>query len=171
MTVINRNSQIVNRSLLFVCQANQCRSPIAEVIFKQLLDQRLGPIASTEWQVVSKGTWVQKIRPAHHHMRAAATQMGLDLRNHQSKGIETVDDLRPYGLILTMTQSQKEALQIEFPAIAQRVYLLSEMVDLAYDIADPIGGPAVGYLQTAQEIERLLNEGWQQILERVKSEE
>jgi len=156
---------IANRSILFICQANQCRSPIAEVIFKQLLGLRLNSVESGQWQVASKGTWVQKSRPAHHHMRAAAAQMRLDLSAHQSQGIETVDDLLPYDLILTMTQSQKEALQIEFSAIADRVRLLSEMSGLAYDIADPIGGPAEGYLQTAQEIQRLLNEGWERIIE------
>lgn len=170
MTVVNRNSQIENRSVLFVCQANQCRSPIAEVIFKHFLCQRLQPVELAQWQVDSKGTWVLDSRPAHRHMRAAATQMGLDLSAHLSQGIEIADDLLPYKLILTMTQSQKEALQIEFPAVAQRVYLLSEISGLAYDIADPIGGPAVGYLQTAQEIQRLLDEGWERILEMVNGE-
>ena len=41
-----------------------------------------------------------------------------------------------------MERGHKEALRIEFPAVRERVYLLTEMVDgLPADIPDPLSSP------------------------------
>jgi hypothetical protein len=45
--------------------------------------------------------------------------------------------LSGYDLILTMQNSQKEALQCEFPALSEHIYLFSNVVERgSYDIPD-----------------------------------
>lgn len=39
-----------------------------------------------------------------------------------------------------MEQRHKEALQVEFSAVAQRVFLLSEMAGGTWDVPDPSDG-------------------------------
>jgi protein-tyrosine-phosphatase len=67
-----------------------------------------------------------------------------------------------------MEKGQKEALQIEFPGISERVYTVSEMVGDDFDIRDPIGGPLVDFQETADELERILKEGYSKITQLAK---
>nr|NIM45857.1 hypothetical protein [Nitrososphaeria archaeon] len=48
-------------AVLFVCSANQCRSPIAEVLFREHLEQ-IG--IGDEWRVESAGIWAMDGAPA-----------------------------------------------------------------------------------------------------------
>lgn len=139
-------------TILIVCTANQCRSPLAEAILRQLL-QNEGKGA--DWQVESAGTWAKNGRSAHPDMCIAAEEAGLDLYHHQARNVDSVL-LSAFDLILTMEQSHKEALQIEFPSIRGRVFLLSEMLGIVYDIPDPIGGPLDDYRTSVKELNRLL---------------
>ena len=89
-------------------------------------------------------------------------QIGMSLKDHQSKQI-TPEMMTNFNLILVMENGHKEALQIEFPDRAGRVFLLSEMVGAKYEIEDPLGGEPSGYLTTARQIESLLDLGWNEI--------
>jgi len=139
-------------SILIVCTANQCRSPVGEALLQRTLTAEY---PTQSWQVQSAGTWATNGRPAHAEMRAAAAEAGLDLNDHRARNVDNVE-LASYDLILTMEQSHKEALQIEFPAVRGRVYLLSEMLGITYDVPDPIGGPRDDYRATVSELDRLL---------------
>ncbi len=138
-------------SILIVCTANQCRSPLGEALLQRSLTTEYPKQA---WQVQSAGTWASNGRPAHPDMRTAAAEAGLNLNDHRARNVDSID-LESYDLILTMEQSQKEALQIEFPRVRSRVYLLSEMLGITYDVPDPIGGPLDDYRATVRELDRL----------------
>lgn len=138
-------------SILIVCTANQCRSPVGEALLQQLLTSEGDTV---DWRVESAGTWATNGRSAHPDMRTAAEEVGLNLHDHRARNVDSVT-LDNYDLILTMEQSHKEALQIEFPSIRGRVYLLSEMLGVTYDIPDPIGGPLDDYRTTIKELTRL----------------
>jgi protein-tyrosine-phosphatase len=138
-------------AILIVCTANQCRSPLGQVLLQRLLD---AGYPQQEWRVESAGTWAINGRTAHPDMRAAATEAGLNLQEHRARNVDSIA-LEKYDLLLTMEQSHKEALQIEFPAIRQRVHLLSEMLGVTYDVPDPIGGPLDDYRATVRELDRL----------------
>jgi protein-tyrosine phosphatase len=145
--------------ILLVCTANQCRSPIAAALLRQQLPQQP---AGAGWIIESAGTWVMSARPAHPQMCAAGAELGLDLSAHRSRNVEDLP-LAEYDLILTMEQSHKEALQIEFPATRNYVYQLTEMVGLTYDVADPIGGTDNDFRNTVAELQRLIKVGLPQI--------
>jgi protein-tyrosine-phosphatase len=62
-----------------------------------------------------------------------------------------------------MEWGHKEALRTEFPEIASRVHLLSEMIDQEKDIEDPYRGTITEYEEAANEIEDFLVRGYEKI--------
>lgn len=120
-------------SILFVCKANQFRSPLAAAFFKQLLaEKRL----AGSWQVGSAGVLATPGLPAVSSAVAAAQKLGLDLSGHRAMRV-TEQLLSEYDLILVMEANQKEALQSEFPAFYEQIYLLSHVLERrSYDFPD-----------------------------------
>ncbi len=148
-------------SILVVCTANQCRSPMAAA----LLRRRLADSPHREgWRVTSAGTWVQPQAPAASLMQRVAQEWGIDLRGHQAQEVgEPL--LADQDLVVVMERGQKEALAIEFPWVAPRLYLLSELAGPAYDVADPIDQAFDDYRATAQELDDLIGRGLTRIID------
>jgi protein-tyrosine phosphatase len=146
-------------SVLFVCTANICRSPMAEAIFKSKVAVEEN---ASGWRVESAGTWASGGQPAAEFSRQVMQERGLDISDHRSQSI-TRELMQSFDLILTMEKNHKEALRIEFPRCAERVYLLSEMSGDSHDVDDPIGRSKADYQATADEIDRLIAEGFEEI--------
>ncbi len=153
-------------SVLFVCLANICRSPMAAALFRIQLKQRVKDWQS--WQVDLAGTWTQDGYGASENSCQVVARRGVDISGHKSK-IVTADLLFRFDLILTMEAGQKEALQIEFPEVADRVYMLSEMMGLRKAVNDPMGKPIEAYEATAELIDQMISRGMDRILELVGS--
>lgn len=118
----------------------------------------------TQWVIASAGTWGFDGDPAAMNAQLAMSEKGIDISEHRSRQV-THEMMAEFNLILTMERGHKEALQIEFPALASRVYLLSEMVDSRFDIDDPMGGSLDDFMETANELEQLISDGFERILE------
>lgn len=147
-------------SILFVCTGNICRSPMAVALFRRLVR----PEASGEdWRIESAGTWATDGLPPSRNGRLVLASMDMDISDHRSRRV-TGELLEEFDLILTMEAGHKEALRIEFPDLAGRIYMLSEMAGEQNDIEDPIGGPKEDYEAAAREIEHLLGRGLKRIL-------
>lgn len=146
-------------SLLFVCTANICRSPMAMAIFKSKVKDEL-----TNWRIESAGTWAVEGMPASSNSQQVLADRQIDLSNHLSRPIDVID-LNEFDLILVMEHGHKEAIQIEYPEVSKRVHLLWEMVGKKKDVHDPYGGRLVDYADTADEIDRILTEGMERIKE------
>ena len=146
-------------AVLFVCTANICRSPMASTLFQKIAAER-HPGGS--WRVESAGTWAMDGLPAAENSQLVMSQRGLDLSEHRSRRVSD-ELLQSFDLILAMEKGQKEALCAEFPTLAQRVYLLSEMVGLMQDVDDPIGRPLDDFEETAKGLERLFELGFERI--------
>lgn len=118
-------------NILVLCRANQFRSPLVEYALRARLDP-------AEWQVTSAGMWAVDGFPATRRLEAWS---GLpEIAAHRSRALKA-EMLDRADLVLVMESGQKEALALEFPAAAGRVYLLSEMsARLPYDIPDPALG-------------------------------
>jgi len=146
-------------SVLFICTGNICRSPMAEGLLKSKVSGEVD-----DWRIESAGTWTINGEPAALNARIAMQEMGIEIDDHRSRIINPgiIDE---FSLIITMERGHKEALRIEFPQVASRVYLLSEMVGKSFDIVDPIGGPLVDFQTTAREIDQLLSQGFNRIEE------
>lgn len=144
------------RAVLFVCTANQCRSPMAEALLKALAAQH----GETErWQIQSAGTWAEAGRPATQPAQAVMRQRGLDLTAHRSRPV-AAELLEAVDAILVMTRHHQEALQAEFPAVHGKVLLLSQLIKRTFDIEDPFGGSLDDYDLCAADLQNILNEGY-----------
>jgi len=123
-------------SILFVCTANQCRSPVAAGLFSKLL-QQYGFLIE-EWNVESAGTWTLAGKPALRRCRDAAMSFGVDISSHRSQAVSDVN-LDIYHLIIVMERGHYEALILEYPGIKNRIYMLSTLAGvLNKDIPDPV---------------------------------
>ena len=121
-------------SILFVCTANQFRSPIAAAQFeaKLLREGRAG-----DWKIASAGTWTTPGLPALPLARKLANDHGINVDNHRSTLVSKTQIIE-FDLVLVMESGHKEALLNEFPFAAGYLYMLSEVVDgLRYDIRNP----------------------------------
>ncbi len=116
------------------------------------------------WIIKSAGTWAEAGHPATPVGVTVMAKMGLDTSRHRSQPISQ-KLLDRFELILTMEPGHKEAIQIEFPHLADRVYLLSEMADEQVPVLDPIGEPIEAYQQTANEINNWIQKGIPKILD------
>jgi protein-tyrosine phosphatase len=142
------------RSILIVCTANQCRSPLAAA----LLRRRLAEQGMVDWQVDSAGTWAAPNRPADQRAHTVAAKVDLDLSNHRARCVDEAM-LAAHDLILTMERGQQEALRLEFPIYAARIRLFSELGGFRYDIRDPVTGTLGDFHALLRELDRLIQEG------------
>ncbi len=121
-------------NILFVCTANQFRSPIAASYFAHRLKETGEP---GEWQVFSAGTWTVNGLPAHPKAVTAAAQLGLNLNKHKTREV-TAKMLSDADLIIVMEQGQKEALECEFTDCIGRIVLMGELAgEHESEILDP----------------------------------
>jgi protein-tyrosine-phosphatase len=147
--------------IMIVCTANICRSPVGAA----LLRRRLAADPETAgWTVSSAGTWALVGKGAASNSIAVMAELGLDITDHRAQ-LVTSTLMAGADLILCMESGHAEALRVEFPSDADRVFLLSEMTDMRYSISDPYGGPLPEYVQMATDVERLIDEGFSRIKE------
>jgi protein-tyrosine phosphatase len=145
--------------ILIVCTANICRSPMGEAILKRLVLER--PDAD-QWHVESAGTWAMDGSGPAIFSKVVMELMGMDISTHRSQPIN-LKILQNADLILTMEEEHKRWLKAQYRDFADRIFMLSEMVDEYEDIPDPIGGELADYQEIAQLLERLLTQGFDRI--------
>ncbi|MEE9392184.1 MAG: Sua5/YciO/YrdC/YwlC family protein [Planctomycetota bacterium] len=135
--------------ILLVCTGNTCRSPMAEAILRQQIEQEGGTEGdeAPAIRIFSAGISAWAGTPASEAAQIVAEERGLSLRGHRSRPISG-DLLRRMDRILTMTAHHAEILAHEFPDFADRIRPL----DPRADIIDPFGGDVDLYRSTAEQI-------------------
>jgi len=164
------------RRILLVCTGNTCRSPMAEMMLRDLagrrrilLEVRSAGVAALDGQPFSENT-VEVLRRRDVPIPPGAAASSL-----------TGDAASWADLILTMTMRHKQMLLTLFPETAGKTYTLKEYALTAetsgdaaviaaltgeLDIADPFGGPLDLYERVAGEIGGLL----ERVLDRLVSD-
>ena len=150
-------------SILFVCSANQCRSPMAAALFRSHLECKGSPGG---WRVESAGIWAEEGWPATEDARKALQERGIDLSSHRSQAA-TAEVLDRADLVLVMETDHLRTLQAKFPRRADRIHLLTEMVGTFDDIEDPVGRGLERYRSLADELNALFDRGLPRIQELV----
>ena len=138
--------------LCFVCMGNICRSPTAEGVFQQLIDQRgLGG----RFFLDSAGTHAYHVgEPPDRRSQQAALARGIGI-DHQRARQVTVEDLNHFDMLLAMDSQNYQGLL----ALAsndsqhQRIRL---MMDFAPALAES-EVPDPYYGEGGQGFERVLN--------------
>ena len=120
-------------SILFVCTANQLRSPVAARVF----EQSLTAAARKKWQVASAGTWTQAGDRLPRGLARLALKLGVDLAGHNTTPVDAYP-LDKFDWIVVMENDHLEGLTVEFPALRGRIHLLTALAgEFPSDIPDP----------------------------------
>lgn len=127
-------------SLLLVCTANVCRSPMAEAAMRHMARAR-----GLRAAVSSAGVAATPDEPAHPLSIDAVAKAGLgDISGHRSRPLST-RLVREADFVLCMEHAHRDAILARAPEAAGRVRLLGHW--LATEIADPVYGAAEDFTE------------------------
>jgi len=139
------------KSILFICTGNTCRSPMAEGLMKASLK------GGSNIQVRSAGVAASPGQGA-----SGETQKILKAKNASLNGFlsRQVDEeiLGQASLIIAMTSSHADVIKRFFPECAASVSLVCDFIDPeeglgGEDVPDPIGMGRAAYEEVAEVIE------------------
>lgn len=139
--------------VLFVCMGNICRSPTAEGVFRQLVEQQ----GLAEKIIVdSAGTHDYHIgNPPDARSQAAAMHRGYDLSSLRARQV-TVEDFTRFDYVLAMDDANLSLLQQQCPdQYRSRLKLFLEFAKdrELREVPDPYYGGAQGFAQVLDLVE------------------
>jgi len=144
------------KRILFVCLGNQCRSPMAEYLFKQILAKSQNSKAK-EIVITSASTGIYDGAPASRKTIEVMRRRGIDLSGFRAKQV-TPELIDWADLILAMDRRNKKAIIKMLPDAAAKTFTLKEYAGNGDDpdVEDPVGQPIEQYEKCANEIEDAL---------------
>jgi protein-tyrosine phosphatase len=141
----------LERTILFVCTGNTCRSPMAAAIARSLLSA--APPDGITTTVRSAGTFATPGQPATPEAVEALRKLGISLERHAATEIDR-RALAEADAVFTMTREHADAVLSMDPSAAAKVKTLDPSGN---SIPDPIGGPQDVYDRAAAYIRDLLS--------------
>ncbi len=140
-----------DKSVLFVCLGNICRSPLAEIIARDKFAQ-----AGLDFQVASAGTGDWHIgQGADARACAVASRHGYDLSAHRAQQV-SVADFDRHDWLLGMDRSNvQHLLQMQPRGSRARVGLMLDVAGMEQpvEVPDPYFGGDDGFLEVLKLLE------------------
>jgi protein-tyrosine phosphatase len=139
-------------SVLFVCRANICRSPLAAAYFESLVQKRSGSM-----DVMSAGLEATPGRPADIISKAVARQYHVSLDAHVVTQLDS-DLVDRSDLIVVMEMSQKDRIHRLYPKSKGKTVLLGSFDSSGpLEIRDPYGRSTEEFQFCLEQIKRCCN--------------
>lgn len=121
--------------VLFVCLGNICRSPMAEAVFRDLVEKRgladrfvIDSAATSSWEIGN---------PVHHGTREKLKQVGISTEGMRARKLKK-EDYQNFDYIYGMeTQNIKDIYKIFSITESPKVKRLLDETQRSGDIADP----------------------------------
>lgn len=131
-------------TIVTVCTANICRSPMAEALLRHALKAQPEPLKS--WKITSAGVAARPGDRVSDNSVTALKKVGLDIKDHKSRPLtrQMIDEA---VAIFCMTESHRAMIQLTFDPVPRHVYLFREFMPRSADkeIGDPYGGSLADY--------------------------
>jgi protein-tyrosine phosphatase len=122
--------------ILVVCTANRARSPAAELLFRREAEARLG--AGHGLVIRSAGVHAEAGEPVLSTMAEAVERHQLSLDGYLSRPLDA-HEVAASRLVVTMTESHRQAVNRIDPTAVGRTYTLRELERL---VSAPLWDPA-----------------------------
>jgi len=156
-------ARLASMMVLFVCTGNTCRSPMAEVMCRQMIADRLGcsPAELADRGVLVMSAGISAMNGGRPSPEAVdvMSRVGLNLTDHESQPL-TSQLARHADVIWTMTRSHRQAIVAQWPEAAARTAVICPDQS---DVSDPIGGPIEYYEQCARQLRAAISERIKQL--------
>lgn len=133
--------------IIFVCEGNHSKGPMAETIYKSLTENENIP-------AISRGLVVLFSEPVNEKAVSVLENHGLTCAVEFSKEL-TKEDITENALILTMTDKQKKQT-IDKYEIENNIFSIKEFNGEEGEVKDPYGGTLVDYEECYNELLRLI---------------
>jgi protein-tyrosine phosphatase len=130
------------KTVLFVCTANICRSPMAEAIFNALAEDR-----QLHFRARSSGVAALENEPMAPNARAALEEVGVPAGDHRARQVNE-SMLREADLVLAMSPRHMAQLQEHYGSLSHKVHTLPRYasgVPGEDGISDPYGQAMTSY--------------------------
>jgi protein-tyrosine phosphatase len=127
-------------TIVTVCTANICRSPMAAALLQHALAAQPEPLRSL--RVISAGVAARTGEMVSENSVLALKKVGIDVSQHRSQPLtqEMLDDA---FAVICMTESHRAMIQVQAEPPPKNLFLFREFMPGESDreIADPYGGP------------------------------
>ncbi len=144
-------------TILTVCTANICRSPVAEAALRHMLPDH---------QVSSAGLYALAGRGADKDSSAAAEAQGIVMHDHTARQF-SAEIASASDLILVMETHHRQDIAERWPQFLGKTFLLGHFRE-AREVPDPYK-QGFGMHHHAVEIIRDCSAGWRDQLEQMKA--
>ena len=127
-------------TIVTVCTANICRSPMAAALLQHALAAEPEPWRSL--RVISAGVAARPGEPVSENSVYALKKVGIDLSQHRSQAL-TQQMLDESLAVLCMTESHRAMIQVQADPVPKNLLLFRQFApgDGDKEIGDPYGGP------------------------------
>jgi protein-tyrosine-phosphatase len=127
-------------TIVVVCTANICRSPMAAGLLLHALAAQPEPLRSAK--VISAGVAARGGEPVSENSVVALKKVGIDIAKHASQPL-TQKMIDEAAVILCMTESHRAMIRLQAEPPPPHLYLFREFMPQRghKEIPDPFGGP------------------------------
>jgi protein-tyrosine phosphatase len=148
----------LTQSVLFVCLGNICRSPLAEGIFRALVEEAG---LQDRFAIDSAGTGAWHVgNPPDPRSIGVAGRHGIDITGQRARQVRP-EDFHRFGTIVAMDRDNLAALEAKAGASSVTLRLLLD--EPPQDVPDPYYGGPDGF----EEVYRMIRSGGEALLARL----